>query len=164
MKGAQEVIDRLNELLVADQTAADLYLYCARQLYDRGYGRLAAHFQHEWEHERQHAELQIDRILFLEGEPKVLVRQDVPMPTTVKEMLEQSLRYETEVAAKLNEAIVVCDTHHDGGTRVLFEKLLQETEEDHIHWLEGELHVLNTVGEALYLQQQYENPAPDVAG
>ncbi|MEO0323977.1 MAG: bacterioferritin [Myxococcota bacterium] len=154
MQGSPAVIALLNELLVADLTASDLYLFCARELTDRGYHRLAAMFQHEAEHERQHAEKQIDRIVFLEGQPDVATRLPVTYPKGVDDMLKMSLEYELEVATKLRAGITTCDAEKDPGTRLLLEVLLQETEEDHIDWLEGELHVIGDIGLPLYLARQ----------
>lgn len=158
MQGSPAVIALLNELLVADLTASDLYLYCARELADRGYHRLAGMFQHEAEHERQHAEKQIDRIVFLEGQPDVATRLPVTYPKSVDEMLRMSLDYELDVATKLRAAIKTCDDENDPGSRLLLEMLLKDTEEDHIDWLESELHVIGDIGLPLYLTQQLHAP------
>ncbi|MEM1415340.1 MAG: bacterioferritin [Myxococcota bacterium] len=161
MKGSPVVIDLLNELLVADLTASDLYLYCARELSDRGYHRLAAMFQHESEHEREHAEKQADRIIFLEGQPELAKRMPVTYPEGAEAMLRMSLDYEVDVAKKLRTAITTCDAEGDPGTRMLLETLLRETEEDHILWLEAELDVIGDIGVPLYLSKQMgAKPAP----
>ncbi len=151
MKGAQPVLDVLNELLIADLTASDLYLHFAKLFEDRGYMGLAEHFAHESTHERQHVERLVERIFFLEGTPKMLERIPTTPPSGTKEIIQLSLGYELDVAKRLNAAIQLCDDHNDAGTRELLEVLLRETEEDHILWLEGQLDIINDVGMPNYL-------------
>ncbi|MFY7929007.1 MAG: ferritin-like domain-containing protein, partial [Oligoflexus sp.] len=65
MKGRQEVITRLNQLLVGELTAIDQYLVHGEMYADMGFQVIAKKALHESEHERQHAQAIIRRILFL---------------------------------------------------------------------------------------------------
>lgn len=154
MKGAPDVIAKLDELLTHELTSADLYLYFAGQLGRQGYAKLHARLAHEAEDELLHAKRLVDRILLLEGEPDVLSRAKRPAPSDPKGILEASLAYELEVATLLNEAIRVCDDEGDAGSRKILEDLLRDTEDDHIDWLEAQLHQIGEVGLELYLGEQ----------
>ncbi len=154
MKGDPDVIAKLDELLTHELTSADLYLYFAGQLGRQGYGKLHARLAHEAEDELLHAKRLVARILLLEGEPDVLSRVKRPAPTDPKGILEASLAYELEVAKLLNDAIRVCDDKRDAGSRKILEDLLRDTEDDHIDWLEAQLHQIGEIGLELYLGEQ----------
>jgi bacterioferritin len=69
-------------------------------------------------------------------------------------MLENDLRYEYEVATKLNEGIAVCVAAGDNASRALLEDLPTETENDHILWLEAQVFLIEDLGLQNYLAQQ----------
>ena len=71
----------------------------------------------------------------------------------VQEMLERDLELELDVARHLNEVIARCVAAGDNGTRVILDKLLVDTEEDHIRWLEAQLQEIGDVGLANYLAE-----------
>jgi bacterioferritin len=58
-----------------------------------------------------------------------------------------------EAVHHLNTAIKDAREFGDNGSRALFEKILVD-EEDHVDYLEGQLHALHQVGMAGYLAQQ----------
>lgn len=157
MKGHPDVLDRLGELLTADLTAADLYLVFSRRMRRQGYPALDTRLAHEAAHERHHAQLLLERILLLEGTPDVLSRLTVdPVPSDPRGVLQTSLDYELDVARRLNEAVEVCVRHRDAGSRRLLEQLLRDTEDDHVDWLETQLHLIEEIGLEEYLAQQHE--------
>ena len=71
MQGIPTIVDILNELLVGELTAVDQYLIHGEMYADMGLSHLAEKSLHESEHERLHARALIQRILFLEGKPKI---------------------------------------------------------------------------------------------
>ena len=76
MQGNQKVIDALNAGLTIELTAINQYFVQAKMCKNWGLNRLGAkHFQ-ESIGEMKHAEMLIDRILFLEGVPEI-ARYDV---------------------------------------------------------------------------------------
>lgn len=154
MKGDPDVIAKLGEVLKHELTSADLYLFFSRQLEDQGWTKLSERLAHEAKDEMGHAERVTERIVFLEGEPNVLARADKPTPLDPKGILDLSLAYEIEVAQLLNEAIRLCTDKKDANSRLLLEDLLRDTENDHIDWLEAQLHQIGEIGLELYLLGQ----------
>lgn len=154
MQGTATVIEVLNRQLILELTSMDVYLQQGRMLEDWGYQKLKERLVHESGDERQHADRLIQRILFLEGEPQVLARKEVAIGASPQAMLENDLRYEYEVAKKLNEGIAVCVAASDNASRALLEDLLKETENDHIFWLEAQLFLIDSLGVQNYLAQQ----------
>ncbi|MCH2108820.1 MAG: bacterioferritin, partial [Polyangiaceae bacterium] len=70
------------------------------------------------------------------------------------ECLKVGLEMETLVSKKLNQLIALCTKANDAGTRTLGDKLLYDTEMDHILWLEQQLGMIEKVGEENYLVEQ----------
>lgn len=154
MKGNASVIQMLNTRLAAELSAMDLYLLQGRMLQDWGYRKLSERLVHESGDEREHADLLIQRILFLGGVPNVTKRIEMGVGGNPQEMLAHDLDYELEVADGLNQGIELCDQSLDNGTRQLLVQLLRDTEDDHIFWLRSQLHLIETLGQANYLSQQ----------
>jgi bacterioferritin len=163
MKGDPEILAQLNQLLTDELTSADVYLLQARMCLDQGYARLFARLDHEKDDEMGHAIQLIERILLLEGVPDVQARAGFRVTRDVKEMLEVDLEYEYRVARNLNEAIALCRERRDDGTRAILERLLVDTEADHILWLEAQLAQIEQLGLELYLSRQVGAPAAPAA-
>jgi bacterioferritin len=72
----------------------------------------------------------------------------------VPEMLENDLELERSVITALRNAIAVCEQEQDYQTREILEAMLEDTEEDHAHWLEQQLGLIKKVGLQNYLQTQ----------
>lgn len=154
MKGKPVIISMLNARLAAELSAMDLYLLQGRMLENWGYRKLQERFVHESEDERGHADRLLQRILFLDGEPDMTSRLNLRPGKNPKEVLENALAYELEVAEALNAGIKLAENEGDNGTRHLLEALLKDTEEDHIFWLEAQLRLIATLGQDKYLAQQ----------
>ena len=71
----------------------------------------------------------------------------------VKEQLKSDLQVEYDAVKRLNEGIEVCVKAGDNGSRDLLEEILTD-EEEHIDWLEGQLHAIEEMGIENYLAQQ----------
>ncbi len=154
MQGNPAIIKTLNSILADELSSMDLYLLQGRMCDDWGYGKLRDRLVHESSDERDHADAIIQRILFLEGEPDVLARVPLAVGKTPREILENDLKYEIEIARKLNAGIAQCVAEGDNTTRALLERLLVDTESDHIFWLESQLTLINDVGIQQYLAEQ----------
>lgn len=154
MQGNPKIISMLNALLAGELSSMDLYLLQGRMLENWGYKKLQDRLVHESNDEREHADALIQRILFLEGQPDLATRHSLSAGSSPKEMLENDVKYEHDVARALNEGIALCDAENDGGTRALLEKLLVDTESDHIFWLESQLRLMNALGTERYLAEQ----------
>jgi bacterioferritin len=154
MKSKPVILSMLNARLAAELSAMDLYLLQGRMLENWGYRKLHERFVHESSDERGHADRIIQRILFLDGSPDLAPRLKLQTGNNPKDMLENALEYELDVAKALNEGIKVSESEGDNGTRHLLEQLLKDTEEDHIFWLESQLKLIGTLGLEKYLAQQ----------
>lgn len=139
--------------MLLDLLASEVYHVQAVLLRDQGLLRLAAHFDAESLHERQHADWQLERLCFL-GVPIDLSKrpQHAPLGATAKDFIEGSLKMERSVADKLRQ-LCKASIHGDEGTYLLAQRLLEETESDHILWLEQQLTLIEQVGEKNYLAQ-----------
>ena len=153
MKGHDDVIEYLNEVLTAELTAVNQYFADARMLQNWGFHRLAAWFRDASIDEMKDAERIIDRILFLEGVPNLQRLGSVQVGETVTEKLSLALQVEIDAIDRLNRGIALCTEVGDHGSREVAETILAG-EEEHADWLETQLELIRQVGEANYLTQQ----------
>ncbi|WP_372873373.1 bacterioferritin [Shewanella sp.] len=154
MKGNQDVINVLNSLLTGELSAMDQYFVHARMYEDWGLNELYERIAHESDDEREHAAKLVSRILFLEGTPDVASREKLNIGSNVEEMLKNDLAYEYKVAGNLRNAIALCEEKGDYVSRELLEQLLEETEDDHLYWLEKQIGLIGKVGLQNYLQSK----------
>jgi bacterioferritin len=152
MQGNPKVLQELNSLLTGELTAADQYFVHSRMYENWGLQSLFNRIEHEREEELEHAARLIQRILFLNGTPNVAARDPLTIGANVPEMLKNDLAYEYSVVKNLKKAIAVCETEQDYETRRILVELLQNTEEDHTHWLEVQLRLIDQLGLQNYLQ------------
>lgn len=153
MQGDVEVIEVMNRLLAGELMARDQYFIHSRMYSEWGYTKLFERIAHEVDDETLHAEAFIRRILMLGGQPKM-----TPLPVrvgqNVRQMLQFDLETELEVRQNLKAAIQLCEEKQDYVTRQLLVVQLKDTEEDHAHWLEQQLRLMDLLGEQNYLQSQ----------
>ncbi|MCL1058295.1 bacterioferritin [Shewanella gelidimarina] len=154
MKGNKDVIDTLNKLLTGELSAMDQYFVHGLMYEDWGLNELHERISHESDDEREHAKKLVQRILFLEGTPDVASREPLNIGKDTEQMLKNDLAYEYQVADNLRVAIALCEQKKDYQSREILEVLLEETESDHMYWLEKQLGLIDKVGLANYLQSK----------
>ncbi|HBA64753.1 MAG TPA: bacterioferritin [Methylococcaceae bacterium] len=154
MKGNSQVIERLNELLVGELTAIDQYFIHSRMYENWGFGKLYERIAHEVQDETAHADALIKRILFLEGTPDLSKREPLKVGANVSDILKNDLELELKVIASLRSVIAFCESAQDYQTREILEGMLKDTEDDHTHWLEQQLGLIDRIGLQNYLQSQ----------
>ena len=154
MQGNNLVIDLLNKQLTLELTSMDQYLAHSKMFEDWGINKLHEKLSHEYEEELGHAKRLAERILFLEGHADTASRQPIHIGTNGKEMLENDLEAERIVAASLREIITVCEQEQDYVSREILEDLLNDTEMDHIYWIEQHLGLIDKMGLQNYIQTQ----------
>src|SRR5579862_8100227 len=153
MKGDPKVIAILNEVLKAELTAINQYFLHAEMCENWGYQRLAKHVRKESIEEMTHAEKLMEHILYLDGSPNITDYFKINIGQNVKAQLQNDLNVEYDAVKRLNAGIETCVEAGDNGSRELLEKILTD-EEEHIDWLEGQLHAISEMGIENYLAQQ----------
>ena len=153
MKGKQQVIDYLNFLLGGELAARDQYFIHSEMYAEWHYGKLYERIHHEMEDETLHAQAIIRRIMMLGGKPNMNVN-DICIGETVPAMLQADLELEYQVQKHLKEGIALCEKEYDYVTRDMLVAQLEDTEEDHAHWLEQQLGLIQMIGLPNYLQSQ----------
>ena len=153
MKGNAEVITALKSILTNELTAVNQYFLHSRMCKDWGYEKLGEKFYKESIDEMKHARDLIDRILFLEGAPNVQKLHSLNIGTSVLNQLKNDLDLEKRAISDLKTSIEICVKTSDFTSRELLENILI-SEEEHVDWIESQLHVIKEVGEDNYLSQQ----------
>lgn len=153
MKGHDDVLVLLNDVLTAELTAINQYFVDAKMCANWGYERLAHRFRDESLDEMKDADQLIERILYLDGLPNLQRLGSVRVGETVVEKLGLALELEREAIDRLNRGIALCAERGDNGSRELLEDIL-EGEEEHADWLETQIELVRQVGDAHYLAQQ----------
>ena len=152
MKGKPKVIEQLNNALREELTAINQYFVHAEMCENWGYDRLSKYIKKQSIDEMKHAESLIERIFFLDGAPSM-----EPLALTVgqnvKGMIESDLKLELGAVVLYNEAVRIATDEKDNGSRDLFVKLLKD-EEEHVDWLEAQLHQIAELGYERYLTTQ----------
>jgi bacterioferritin len=155
MKGNDEVILVLQDVLAAELTAINQYFIHARMCENWRYKRLADHIFKESMGEMKHAQAVIDRILYFDGAPNMQRYMKINVGRNVPEMHQLDLQVEYDAVARLNVGVELTRAKGDNGTRALLEEILKE-EESHIDWLEAQLHQIKEIGAENYLAQQID--------
>jgi bacterioferritin len=153
MHGNDMVLKDLGDALKAELTAINQYFLHAKMCESWGYFRLGAYYRKESIEEMVHAEKLMDRILFLEGTPNMTDIGSINVGTNVKGQFESDLALEMEAVKQLNRAIKTATEAGDNASRALFEEILAD-EEEHVDYLEGQLHAIGEMGIENYLPQQ----------
>ena len=154
MKGNDQVIAHLNTLLAGELSAIDQYFIHSRMYGNWGFSKLYERIAHEVQDETNHADALIKRILFLEGTPDLSKRDPLHVGSTVEEMLKNDLALELQVVAALRKVMAFCESVQDYQTREILQAMLKDTEDDHTHWLEQQLGMIERIGLQNYLQSQ----------
>jgi len=158
VQGDTRVIEFLNEQLTAELTAINQYFLHAKMCKNWGYERLYEENRKESIEEMKHAEDLVDRILFLDGLPNYQRISPLNVGTTVREQFAADMQIEHAAVARLREGAAYMRGVGDITSAGLFESILAD-EEHHIDYLETQLALMDTLGEALYLAQLVSQPS-----
>ncbi len=158
VRGNEKVLQDLGEALKAELTAINQYFLHAKMCENWGYFRLAAWYRKESIDEMVHAEKLMERILFLDGTPNMTEIGPIAVGKNVSAQFGNDLALELRAVKHLNEAIRTATEAGDNASRALFEKILVE-EEEHVDYLEGQLHAITEIGLDNYLAQQLHKHA-----
>jgi bacterioferritin len=146
MKAADpQVLVFLSTVLANELTAINQYFLHARMLGNWGVSKLGKHEYDESLEEMRHADVLIQRILFLEGVPNVHHLDSIKIGQNPEEIVQSDLKLEQKAAADLREAIPHCESVRDYVSRDLFATILRD-EEQHIDFLETQLDLIGRIG------------------
>ena len=109
MRGNDTVIAELNEALREELTAINQYFVHAEMCHNWGYHRLGSYIRKQSIDEMKHAEQLIERVLFLDGTPK-MEYLELNLGGDVRAQIEADLTLEVNAVAMYNKG-------HPGGTR-----------------------------------------------
>ena len=156
MRGNSKVIAQLNTALREELTAINQYFLHAEMCHNWGYHRLGAYIRKQSIDEMKHAEKLIERLLFLDATPK-MEYMELKVGQNVKGQLEADLKLETNAVEMYNKAVQISREAGDDVSRELFSLLLKD-EEEHVEWLEAQLHQIKELGYERYLSNQTQGP------
>ncbi len=151
MKGAPQVLKRLNLALKGELTAINQYFLHARMLEDWGVTKMGKHEYEESIEEMRHADLLIKRILMLEGLPNLQELGKLFIGENVEEVIKGDLKLEEEGIANYRAGIKDCEEANDYVTRDLFLQILKD-EEGHEDFLNTQLKLIDQIGIGKYIQ------------
>jgi bacterioferritin len=158
MQGNPKVIDQLNLALKEELTAINQYFLHAEMCENWHYSRLGDFIKKQSIDEMKHAEELIERLLFLDATPNMTELMQINVGKNVKEQLESDLKLELGAVTMYNRAVQISRDEADNASRELFERLLKD-EEEHVDWLEAQLHQIQEMGYERYLGQQIKESA-----
>jgi bacterioferritin len=152
MQGDAIVIQHLNTVLKNELTATNQYFLHARMLKHWGVVKLGAYEYDESIGEMKHADLLIERVLFLGGMPR-LTLDKLLIGETVQDILDCDLRLEQQAISQLRDAIAHCESVRDFVSRDLFMKILED-EEGQVDFIETQLELIPKIGIENFIQLQ----------
>ena len=152
MKGNPKVLEQLNRALREELTAINQYFVHSEMCENWGYERLSKYVKKQSIGEMKHAEALMERILFLDGTPS-MEPLALSIGGTVKDVIQADLKLEIAAVAMYNEAVQIAVEKKDNGSRDLFVQLLKD-EEEHVDWLEAQMHQIEEMGYERYLSVQ----------
>ncbi|NCN09147.1 MAG: bacterioferritin [Leptospira sp.] len=155
MKGSKEVLTVLADVLAAELTAINQYFIHAKLCKNWGYNKLAEYLKHESIDEMKHADLIIERILYLDGIPDLQKYMKINVGNNMNEILANDLAVEYSAVDRLNKGIDICVAQKDNGSRELLEQILV-AEEEHIDWIETQQSIIKDIGLDKYLAEKLE--------
>jgi bacterioferritin len=145
-----KVVEHLNIQLTNELTAINQYFLHSRVLLHWGVTKLGKHEYEESIDEMKHADLLIQRILFLDGLPNVQRMNQVLSGQTVEEILKADQQLEAKALDDLRAGIAYCESIRDYVSRDLLLHIL-ESEEEHVDFLDRQFDLIRQIGIERYI-------------
>ncbi|RUO79763.1 bacterioferritin [Idiomarina tyrosinivorans] len=155
MKGDPDVIQALNKVLTLKLTAVNQYFLHARMYRNWGFEALNQPVYKASIAEMKHADALIERILFLEGLPNLQELGKLYVGEEPREMMELDHKVQFNDCNAIGDVIKTCEKQQDYVSRDTLASILDQQEE-HLDWLETQLHLMQTLGNQTYLQTKLE--------
>ncbi|MCF1502491.1 bacterioferritin [Afifella sp. H1R] len=158
MKGPDVSLKHLQRALTMELTTVNTYILQERKLDDWGVDRLAKRMREEIDEEREHANLFLTRLLFLEGKPDVHTLDKIDQPKDIAHIFQTQLEMEEEAIEYYNKAARECQEAGDIGSFNLFMTILGD-EEEHVDFVEEQQDLIEMLGMQLYISRQVSSAA-----
>ena len=159
----EKSIELLNKAVADELYAVHQYMYFHFHLDDQGYDLLSGLFRRIAIMEMGHVEILAERILFLKGEVKMVVADEVAPIHDVTKMLEKASAMEEASARDYNLWANECAANADSVTKKIFEQLVVD-EETHYDQFDTELDNVKKFGERYLALQSIERSKNIAAG
>ena len=149
MRGVPEVIAILQRAVAAEALATHQYLVDAAWLRNIGLDGLATRIAKESDEERGHLIAYTDRLELLESAPALEHASTIGF-SSVREMFAHQLELEMAAVTLYTEGVNAAEELSDPVSRALLERTLAD-EEGHVNFIEGEMELLQRMGEGVSL-------------
>lgn len=152
MDSNEVVIPVLDRLLKRELTVVNQYMVQHALCENWGYTVLADMLKAQAISEMKHAEMLIERVIYLEGVPEVGQLGEVKIGTDVETQIRNNWEAEREAVTLYNQAIALCYRVGDNGTRALLEPILAD-EEKHLDTDQARIEQIETLGIKKFLAE-----------
>lgn len=153
MKAHTALIDGLNEALADELAAISQYMVQCEMNKQWGYDHLHDTVRARAKDEMHHAEMLIERILFLGATPTLTKPVAVHVGGDVKEQIATDLADEHNAFELYNKLVNLAVTENDKGSEEILAAILRD-EETHISLLEGQTTLIEQMGLQNFLATQ----------
>ncbi|QOD38074.1 bacterioferritin [Candidatus Wolbachia massiliensis] len=156
---SKEIVKHFNKLLTNELTSVRQYLLHSTVLKDNGINKLAEKMKNELNEELEHANKLAERILLLKGIPNFQDTNEISKydgeftKDTIQKILADNFKLEEKGLKDYKEAISVAEEEKDFVSVILLEELLK-SEEEHLHWIEEQINLIELIGVVNYLKTQ----------
>ncbi|WP_438863529.1 bacterioferritin [Neptunicella sp.] len=151
MRGNKLALEQLSKVLTCELTSINQYFLHARMFKNWGLSVLNDKEYKKSILDMKQADKLIERILMLEGLPNLQHLEKLRIGEDTHEMLQCDLAMQMEHMEIIKKAITVCEEQADYVSREILDNILEQ-EEEHIDWLETQLHLWQQLGQENYLQ------------
>lgn len=151
----EKSIDLLNKAIADELAAVHQYMYFHFHCDDQSYDLLAGLFKRTAVEEMLHVEKLAERVLFLGGEVKMEVAEEVEYIHDVRKMLGKARNMEEESAKDYNQWANECAANADSVSKKIFEELVGD-EERHFDNYDTELENIARHGDDYLALQSIE--------
>jgi bacterioferritin len=147
------IASALNKVLRNELTGINQYFLHARMLKKMGFMKLADFEYKESIDEMKHADMLVERLLFIGAAPALEDLNRLRIGDNVLAILQNDLALEEEARGDLSAAITACRNAGDHSSADILQRIL-DSEEVHIGFIRTQLNLIDTMGLSAYLQTQ----------
>ena len=153
MKASKKLIAGLNRALAEELAAIGRYTVHAEMASNWGYALLHTATEARAHDEMRHAEMLIERVIFLDGAPSVEKPAPIKIGRDVKAQIAIDLADEVAARKLYNDLIELARVEKDRGTEDLLAQILRD-EERHLDDLEAQTDQIEQMGLENFLALQ----------